>query len=284
MRRLCAVFLFLVLLALCACGRTALEPDSAYAVLTILSWLDYNETTIEDGPTIHTEAETTEGETTTYASIKTSKNDPYSYVVNAYYAIEQNPGQYFAQYPDSRSQLKDLTQGFVMLSNGDFDALYHTMYGNSQFDLYYALYDINGDGVKELLLGAGNDYGTELFDIYTIRNGVAGQLLSNATKISRMSIFKNGTVRISGGKMGYYHDNYYRFKDGQLRQCLSLPFREGWTSGDEELAFVYFKNDTDDNRNEVQISQEEYERLKHEYEGNGREVEISWRPVAEYGK
>ena len=283
MKKLRAGLLIVLLLALCICKQAAPEPDSAdniNRILAFLSGLHYS----EEGPTIEAETET-ETEPTTYAEIATSKNDPYSYVVNAYYAIAQNPGLLY----DKESPPENLAQGFKLLPSiaeyancHSFFALQYMMSYNR--NLLYALYDINGDGRKELLFGAGNDYGTELFDIYTIRNGIAEQQLSHPGSTSSMSILRNGTVRISGGRMGYYHDSYYRFKDGQLRQCLSLPFREGWTSGDEELAFVYFKNDTDDNRNEVQISQEEYERLKHEYEGNGREVEISWRPVAEYGK
>jgi len=50
------------------------------------------------------------------------------------------------------------------------------------------------------------------------------------------------------------------------------------------LAFVCYKSYPDDSHNEVQISEEEYDRLRQEYEGNGREVEISWRPVAAYGR
>jgi len=286
MRRLRAVFLFLVLLALCACGQAAPEPDSEFTIAHTIedatTYYNFTVVATRSRPAVHTEAETTESEPTTYVTIKTSKNDPYSYVVNAYYAIAQNRSLLY----DEESPPENLAQGFQLLpsteySNGFF-ALEYMIFIN-QSNLFYALYDINGDGTKELLLGAGGDYFTNLFDIYTIRNGVAEQQLTHPGSTSSMSIFKNGTVKTSYGRQGSYGDSYYRFKGGQLLYCLSLLSQERWIS-DDEWTVDYFKSDTTNFHSKVQISQEEYDRLRREYESNGREVEISWRPVAEYGK
>ena len=282
MKKLRAGLLIMLLLALCTCKQAAPEPvsaDNINRILTFLSGLHYS----EEGAI--TEAETeTETEPTTYAEIATSKNDPYSYVVNAYYAIAQNPGLLY----DKESPPENLAQGFKLLPSIAEYANFHSFFALQYMmsynrNLLYALYDINGDGRKELLFGAGSDYGTDLCDIYAIQNGVATQQLYHPGSTSTMSLFKNGTVRTSFGKSGYYCDSYYRFKDGQLCFCLSLSTHERWVSDEEELAFDYYKDYTDDLHNEIEISQEEYQRLRREYEGDGREVEISWRPVADYG-
>lgn len=266
MKKLCAGFLAVLLVGLCGCRRAGQEVDETDAATTTTEVVSTTEAPTTTIPVTHPE-------------IQVNKNDPYSYVIKAYDELARNRELYWNEGFEPMA----FAQGFKMLPATEhlsgFDSLYHMMIGENQSDLFYALYDINGDGRKELLLGAGGNYGQDLFDIYTIRNGVAVQQINllEGSIHPRMSILRNGTVMISGGHQGWYSDLYYRFKKGSLQFRLRLPLFSMETDR-------YYKNWTKDHNNDVEISKEEWERLRHEFEGDRQEVSINWTPLWAYGQ
>jgi len=268
LRKITAMMLGLILLVLCACGQVMPE---------------------ETNTTTTTVATTTEITTTTIApttvELKTSKDDPYSYVANAYYLYAQDM-QFYNNDIDSQQPEKILAKDFNMLPENGFAYLERFMLLEQMRDLQYALYDINGDGKKELLLGAKDSYSTELFDIYALQNGIAVQQRISGFAHSRFSVLQNGTVMSTGGHQGYYGDSYYRFKNGNLEHQATLSFsdinvRINEQTGEEEYFEVHFKNYTDDYQQREQISKKEYDRIQKQY-ADSPEVEIDWKPLAEY--
>ncbi|MCL2494898.1 MAG: hypothetical protein FWE98_04490 [Oscillospiraceae bacterium] len=156
------------------------------------------------------------------------------------------------------------------VSFGDYGQVYQ----------YYALYDIDGNGSKELFLGLDLWDGSEISfaTIYAIKNKNAVRLepyeLWNGSGLLP-SLFSNGTILSKHS----YDDSgkwlrYYRFEDGALRLQVSLI---------EDIMFdEYFLHDLNAKEN-IPITKEEFEQLQKEMEGDGQIVEIDWRPLAGYG-
>jgi hypothetical protein len=146
---------------------------------------------------------------------------------------------------------------------------------------YYALYDIDGNSTRELLLGENSYVETRLFSVYTIRNGVAvrqEQFSRDATDTSAPSLlFKNGTIRTNENEMGIRGFGYYRFEDGELKHLTGV-IEEERSHG----AINYFRIHADEQKL-VPSTKEEFERVQKEFEGDGQVVEIDWKPLAEYG-
>ena len=159
-----------------------------------------------------------------------------------------------------------------VLNNTDtpFD---NTSYGR------YAFYDIDGDGMKELLIGIA---GQGLVMVYTIQNGVAVEQKEFYVDVASDSghpppvLFKNGAIRTGGENWeGVLNYNYYRFEGGELKWQITLRNDFG----------QYYRNKRDvDPSSGTPITKAEYDRLKKEIEGDGQVVELDWKPLAEYGR
>ena len=232
------------------------------------------------------------------SEIITSNSDPYSYVMKAWQT-------YVLNYPwDSEYEIRDkytseadkeLVDGFIMRPEG-FDIKQHYTNGPPTIDkLYYALIDMDSDGSNELLLGYGGAYNFVLFDIYTIKNGVAVQQqnLFGYNSMYYASLQRNGTVVVSGGRMGYYGDCIYRFENGELTLSVLLTSYETfdgetsfWGYPNEYSYFVEYNPQIDyDYNNEntaTQISLDEYEHILDEYADV--KVIIPWTPGWAYSK
>ena len=224
------------------------------------------------------------------ADSKTSESDPYSYVVKAYSQLDVN-----SLYELSE---EDFAQGFQMRPEYAFNNLgsglfaYYDANGNLVYEnLYYAFYDIDGNGTEELLLGAGRQPGyAGLIEVYSILDGVAVQQAFGLSYCSDCgteypSLLKNGTIWSIHSNMeeesSYY---YYCFEEGQLKLQMKLARR--MTYDDYENSHygnVFFRSDVDDSDSEdIPISYEEYGRLREKFEGDGQGAEIVWKPLADY--
>ena len=178
--------------------------------------------------------ETTEPSTPTVV-IKTNKNDPYSYIIKEYYGY-MNELEYVADY-------------------------------------HYALYDIDGNGTEELLLGADG----ELLEVYAIQNGVAVQQeqLALGGDYATASLLKNGSIKVYDTFDNIWWLYYYRFENGNLKLRIVLTDYYG----------SRFEKRTRQDRSDIApITEEEFKRLQKKYEGNGQVVELDWKPLAEYGR
>ena len=148
---------------------------------------------------------------------------------------------------------------------------------------YYALYDIDGNGTKELLLGEDGSYKREdmitIFNVYTIQNGVAmspeipgGLYWSGPPTV----VLDNGLIRRTevGEGGGPFSTSYYRLEDGKLK--LQKFLVDDWGE--------YYIRDTVDLSKKTPLTKEEFDHLKAETEDNAQVVELDWKPLAEYGK
>jgi len=249
MKRLCV--LLAVLLGLGACGVGVAEETSAVTT---------TETATTEAPTTHVE-------------IRIDESDPYSYVVKAYYEFVQNFGLYYG----NESQCMNLVQGFEMQPHMGFEDIDH--YILPGVVLYYALYDINGDGVEELLLSVD---GIQLFEIYTIRNGIAIQQMQLPTAHNKLSICTNGTVVVSHDRKGHFADIYYQFKDGLLQYCTTIGGERNYANlDDDHVNYHQFHEETWGYDDRVRISEKEYLRIKNLYD-DGQEIALDWQPLWTY--
>ena len=209
---------------------------------------------------------------------RTGKGGPYSHVLKAYALYEQT-----GQIED------DFAQGFQMLAEGAFAHLDGTL-GET---LYYAFYDMDGDGTEELLLGKG--YGAELprlIEVYAIQGGIAVQ---QPFRVSRSaddayylspSLLDNGIIwsfydNGDGSKLCYWG---YRFEDGQLKLQMKLARSMSFDGHDYSYeGNAYFRGNVEDAAGkDTPIGYEEYERLWKEFAGDGQSIEIDWKPLAAY--
>jgi len=201
--------------------------------------------TLETTQTANTEeiaTETTEASVST-VTIRTKKDDLHSYVIEeyleAYYKILNDDNRHMLPY-------------------------------------YYYLYDIDGNGTKELLLGV--EWGGHIFldAVYTIQNGVAVQqeaYFMDTTIGPPPLLYKNGTIRVNRVDdtiIFYYY--YFRFENGELKLQIMLIDDMG----------RYFSNK--DPMKRTPITKSEFDRVKKEMEGDGQVVELDWKPLAEYGR
>ena len=203
--------------------------------------------------------------------IITSKKDPYSFVIKAYYSFEQNFEFYRDTLFDKEDELKRiLARNFKMLPEYAFFNLWERMHYGASRNLQYAFYETDNQGTQALLLGADG----ALFDVYVIQNGIAVQQELFLGDQGPTMLFKTGTIRTVTGYDGPLLFSYYRFEDGVLKFQVDLYDDEG----------EYYRTDNKDGWQEKLISKEEFDRLQKEYEGDGQEVQLDWKPLAEYGK
>ena len=197
----------------------------------------------------------TEETTTTTITEETSEMPTTMIVLSM---VELKPNEIVAYSDILREYHDDLTKGY-------------------SFVQHYAFYDIVGDGTNFLLLSGEDTIGKSVFDsVYTIKNGVVvrqEQFPSPALGHDpTSSLFENGTIRTEFYD-GARRTSYYRFEEGALKFQIGIVI---------ETQTEYFRVDTVDGGWEP-ITKEEYDRLKAEMEGDGQEVELDWRPLAEFG-
>ena len=152
----------------------------------------------------------------------------------------------------------------------------------------YVIYDIDGDGIPELLTGLT---GWGLVCVYAIQNGVAVEQKEFFVDIASDSghpppvLLENGTIRIGGKDWeGCISYGYYRFENGELKRQIALQDKsETWwvVNGDEIFKDdVYTRRDPDGTS--TSITKAEFKRVQKEFEGDGQVVALDWKPLAEY--
>ena len=89
----------------------------------------------------------------------------------------------------------------------------------------YAYYDINGDGIDELIQYPGT--GADSYDIYTYKNGKIVQLIGIGQSYENLKIYpKTHVVYFPGnGHMGYYYDTYYQLHGAKA----TVAAEKSWT-------------------------------------------------------
>jgi len=148
--------------------------------------------------------------------------------------------------------------------------------------LHYALYDIDENGTKELLIGESYTGEMRLNSICSIIDGVAVRQeefrsFGEGGYARPSTLFENGTIRVDRVDdtiIFYYY--YYRFENGELKHQIMLIDNTFFNEND------YFSNK--DPMKRTPITKAEFDRVKKEMEGDGQVVELDWKPLAEYGR
>ena len=277
MKKLFAIILCAAAVFLTSCGNSADESktettttEAAVATESHTTELYSGVTTIyerpgrmrddyDSVPTMTFPAPLPEKERTT-VKIRTSKKDPYSYVVKKYY-----------------ENLVE-TQGL--------DAVERAR---------YFLYDIDGDGSEELIFGqvrvlGGMDVydvrlstdevppvmGILIVDIYSIVDGKASrqkQMVLGGGAAYETQILSNGIVKISYNTPALPSYSYYSFADSVGSYIGSLKANRDGT-------FTY----VDSNVANQAISKDEFDRRIAEIEDGAHPIEIEWKRLQDYGK
>ena len=191
-------------------------------------------------------------------SIQTSPNDPYSYVIS------------------------DLVEWYKQ-AGPDFI---------SEFERY-SLYDINGDGTDELILGdigvlggtsvyeehegvrAEFTYGLLINSVYTIQNG-------KAVEANRLIVSENAyqTILLDNGMIKIL---YQTPRNPQITYYKMTGDNFEMVGGNLDKNFdgecYYYEKDK-----EEKISEEEFNRRIAEIEDGAHPVELEWKHLQDYGK
>lgn len=258
MKKLSVLILFFILVILCSCDKSGVTEKT--------SSISYHSTT----KSIHqnTKSDNTVSNVTSLTEIstveiETSPDDLYSHFIKK---------RYEDIYNAQKSEGAEYFENFDKHAN----------------NVFYSLYDIDGNGVDELILGdwkrITNDSEAHnpprkilISSVYTIENGkVVKQDSSvwwNDDYIWDRVLLSNGLIRTTLGDKETPSYSYLGFENGKLKlECA-----------------VYYMSDRyfriyDSIVEEEEITKEEYERLRKEAEGDAEVVEINWKRIDEYGK
>ena len=240
---------------LCSCTR------SDNTDITTTNSTATTEITQQNSPTDF--AETTQAEPTT-VEIPTNPNDPYSVFIK-----ERYENIYAAQKAEG--------------------AKYFNEFDKHSLNCYYFIYDIDGNGVDELILGDWKRIGGDIEDpdppkkimintIYTLKDGkLIEQDLFNwwlSESYLDTSILSNGVFKKTCGAEKYNCSLYLYFSDDKM------TFKETLIVLDDGQ-YAYNETPLGD---DIYISEEEYNQKKQELEGDAEPIEINWKRIDEYGR
>lgn len=211
-----------------------------------------------------------------YASELFFGSELFSPIIDAYAALEQ--GGY--------NSFEDIIEDSLLTKAEGIS--YNTGW-NKPNALMYAFYDINSDGLMELLIGADNI----IFGIYALQNGNPVSVLQVESRHA-ISLLKdndgNCVIEHSWGHMGYATEFFYSIdENGKLITLDKL-----YTNGDDINGdrFVGHFRAKDFSGEEVSITEEEYCSLIRKYGAYGyelpadtiktREIRPSWKLASDY--
>ena len=272
MKRLFVIFLCMIFVLLTACGTpTEDERTETVSDLSVKEsdiWSERRNVSVTEPNTVRLNGDYDSVPTVTQPkplsekelksiSIPTSPNDPYSYVIS-----------------DLLEWYKQAGSNFV-----------------SEFERY-SLYDINGDGTDELILGdigvlggtsvyeehegvsAEFTYGLLINSVYTIQNG-------KAVEANRLIISENAyqTILFDSGMIKVL---YQTPRNPQITYYKMIGDNFEMVGGNLDKDFdgecYYYEKDK-----EEEITEEEFNRRIAEIEDGAHPVELEWKHLQDYG-
>jgi hypothetical protein len=256
MKRLFIILLAVLLLALCACDSPVFPstPDDTQSLSTtqtttaIASSADEKQTSTEVVSTTTRISNVTNTRTTA-----TSRADLNFRAIAAY-----------------NKYIKNRDFSIAYLSDDVVNAY------------YYSLYDVDGNGVDELLLGVNSvNFGKYLCDMCFMQNELVQQeaiLSGGEYGFYETVIFEDGTIKVAYNIDGGMVYRYYKLEDENLRQVIAL------IDNTIEEDYPNYSKKTEMDGSFITITKEEFDRLKTEYDSNGAAVKFTWKPLSEFGK
>ncbi len=269
MKKAITLLVCLLIVFLSSCGDADIINETTS--LTTQNITDNSTQPVTDVTKVHSNVEAVTVE------IKTSPDDPYSYTVK-----------------DTYDEIIDF---YVKYPNLDFEC-----------ETYYFIYDIDGNGTEELLIGRPHmvgypaygpyDFEIMLDKLYTIKDGVVVEqdIMDwwSVMCIYERTVFDNGLIRYVGGGTNSLDYFYLKFADGEMKIQESLEHYGGekhfiatqeMIDGIKSVESAAYKELEFHNKSEQkEITAEEFERMRAEIEGDAKPVEIKWKNIDEYGR
>lgn len=158
---------------------------------------------------------------------------------------------------------------------------------NSFQNIFYFLYDLDGDRTNELLLGSLSSVGWDEDDskaiyitvVYGLENGKVKRLSNldwwNNFYLWNRVLLENGSILTTYGNE--YNPNFYSYALENGKFVLKCDA----TVADNSITKYNVKYSFDDKGRE--ISQEEARRLYNSIIGESKKVDIKWKCIDEYG-
>jgi len=147
----------------------------------------------------------------------------------------------------------------------------------------YALHDIDGNGISELLV-SGNPTGDSsiigFLIVFTIQNKKAVRQEILAPRYGSYELFQSGTIKTVNFEMDWI--DYYRFEGDELRhQVCVLDENEyyEWFLRTQSVDPHFPPYTLIDPEERTPLTKEEFEQLRIGMEGDGQLAEIDWRPL-----
>lgn len=152
----------------------------------------------------------------------------------------------------------------------------------------FAIYDLDGNGQKELII---SDLGSSvIYDVYTIENGKAVQVLSAGERY-RFYLFENCLMenQWSGGAAVSGSD-FFRLTDGKLVLEERIGFdvyaalNNGWINDISEATDTncFFRSKTDNEEDYVQISSDDAIKSINDYRSQNKPLTLKYTPLSLY--
>ena len=188
------------------------------------------------------------------------------------------------------AEYKDMVQNDFytdLLDHGDLEA-YDSSFGedigaeirNYKQDVYYAFYDIDGNGIEELIIAGGEDSasGSGLplrnYDLYTFDGSNVVHIFPEMDFGYRtnVSLYANGIIKVCySGSAGESGVDFYRIDaDGVSHKLVDSFASAGSQEGDTAM-FTYSQNGTE-------ITEEEYNTKIQSYE-TALTTALDWRQI-----
>lgn len=99
---------------------------------------------------------------------------------------------------------------------------------SSTNDFKFDVYDINGDGVQELIIDSGGKYSYCMYgEVYTYTGGKAKKLKSPYSYGAPV-IYSNGVIYFSYAHTGGYYFDYFRIKKGKQKIAARYYCHDGY--------------------------------------------------------
>lgn len=199
-------------------------------------------------------------------------------IINAYAELEQSG---FETYDEDIVNPVLWGQG-VLYNYGTFGiGSREDQYPN----MYYAFYDINRDGISELLIGTDKS----ITGIYTLRNSKPVSAIQVETRHTLSLLLDeagNPVIEHSWGRMDVAEDFFYTIDGNSDLAVLDKLYTDGRDrTADEE--YILFRSKEVDGA-QVDITEAEYSSLVWKYGGLGyglengepiRRIELAWKPI-----
>ena len=215
-------------------------------------------------------------------SEKIEKPD-YSEVINQYVELKSNNF-----YRDKIAVLGDMDD-YIKKYVSKLLVTHKTINGDLSNDIWYSLYDIDKNGVDELIISDKNDGAGNIYDIFTYANGdiysLHNELYGSYSSYggswgerSKISLYKNGVIGIYGSGGANVHEiDFYRIgTDG---------YSMIWNFGIETLYDKYYiSSPFSDSSSKQEVNKELYEKgcewySSRCYPANDPDISPEWKSI-----